>query len=326
MASFVLRCSGFALIQLVIAWVLITKGLEPAAEENAYLAAMLDKSELLANTLQPRVITVGGSNVAFGIDSQRLGERLGLQPVNFGLHAALGMHFPLNFVESHMRSGDTVVLSFEFAVIASSEIDGNSAYVQELLGYWPAAKRWFGSNFSWKRFLDREALDLLHQWVVRGKRRLKGKPPQIIPTVYQRCNFNPLGDMVGHHGQPAKPWKFGKVVILPDSLNRALLRLNQFHQACLEKGVKVYYSSPPIPPGRLALFESELRGLEKVLNEQMTIPVVNAVDEMVFQPHEFFDTQYHLTQAAAARRSRILADAILLSEGRQASTPVGIRR
>jgi len=40
MTSFLLRCSGFALIQLVIAWVLISKALEPASEENAYLAAI----------------------------------------------------------------------------------------------------------------------------------------------------------------------------------------------------------------------------------------------------------------------------------------------
>ena len=102
-----------------------------------------------------------------------------------------------------------------------------------------------------------------------------------------------------------------------------MLRLNQFHQACIEKGVKVYYSSPPISPARLALFESELRKLEEALGEQMTIPVLNSLDEMVFQEHEFFDSQYHLTQAAAARRSQVLAEAILRREGQQASAPHG---
>ena len=319
MTSFLLRCSGFALIQLVIAWALISKGLEPASEENAYLAAMLDKSELLTDDSQPRVITVGGSNVAFGFDSESLGDRLELKPVNFGLHAALGMYFPLNYVESHVRAGDVVVLSFEFAVLASSEIDGNPAYVQELLGYWPSAKPWFESNFSWKRFMDREALDLLHQWVVRGKRRLKGDPPQVIQNVYQRCNFNEFGDMVGHHGHSPKPWKPSGVIMLTDSVDRAILRLNRFHEACLKKGAKVYYSSPPVSPARLALLGNKLSGLETTLSQRMTIPVVNSADEMVFQKDEFYDSQYHLTQAAASRRSRAVANGILKHESQRSA-------
>ncbi len=319
MTSFLLRCSGFALIQLVIAWVLISKALEPASEENAYLAAILDKRELITDNSQARVITVGGSNVAFGFDSKALGSRLDRKPVNFGLHAALGMHFPLNFVEAHVRQGDMVILSIEFTVLGSPAMYGEPAHVQQLLGYWPGAKPWFETDFSWKRFMDREALDLLHQWVVRGKRRLKGDAPQVIQNVYQRCNFNEFGDMVGHYGHSPKPWQPTGAGIQADSVDRAILRLNRFHEACLKKGAKVYYSSPPVSPARLALLGNKLSGLETTLSQRMTIPVVNSADEMVFQKDEFYDSQYHLTQAAASRRSRAVANGILKHESQRSA-------
>ena len=58
-----------------------------------YLAALDDKLELVRTVESPRVIFVGGSSVAFGIDSQVFEQGLGQPAINLGLHGALGLHF-----------------------------------------------------------------------------------------------------------------------------------------------------------------------------------------------------------------------------------------
>ena len=53
--------------------------------DDSYLAAILEKDRLIRNTPSPKIILVGGSNLAFGIDSKAIEDSLGLHVVNMGL-------------------------------------------------------------------------------------------------------------------------------------------------------------------------------------------------------------------------------------------------
>ena len=65
----------FFLVQAAVFFLLLAR-FNPDAEEN-YLAATVDKHRRLAQTRPPRVILVGGSNLALGIQSDRLEVALG---------------------------------------------------------------------------------------------------------------------------------------------------------------------------------------------------------------------------------------------------------
>ena len=58
-----------------------------------YDAALVDKVERLKSITEPKIILVGDSNVAFGINSKKIEEELGMPVVNLGLHGALGNAF-----------------------------------------------------------------------------------------------------------------------------------------------------------------------------------------------------------------------------------------
>ena len=57
--------------------------------ETGYLAASVDKHHLLVHQPSPRIVFVGGSNLAFGLDSGAIERSLGYHPVNMGLNLGL---------------------------------------------------------------------------------------------------------------------------------------------------------------------------------------------------------------------------------------------
>src|SRR4051812_14897263 len=84
-----------------------------AADDN-YLAAVLEKDRLIRNTPSPKIILVGGSNLAFGIDSKAIQDSLGLKVVNMGLYAKLGLRYMLAQVKPYIKPGDIVVVVPEY--------------------------------------------------------------------------------------------------------------------------------------------------------------------------------------------------------------------
>ena len=78
---------------------------------DSLYAASADKMKLLQTQTSPRSIFVGGSSMAFGMDSGLVASRHGFHPVNMGLHLGIGLEFMLQQVEPLVRSGDVVVVS-----------------------------------------------------------------------------------------------------------------------------------------------------------------------------------------------------------------------
>ena len=326
MKSFLTNCLLFALLQLAIGGFLVFKAMGPATNEGSFFAAVLDKQEMLADTSKPRLILVGGSNVAFGFDSKELGEALELEPVNVGLHAGLGLYIPLNQVEAQVRAGDTVILAFEYELIGR-KLDGDPMVIEKVFGYWPGGRRYANTTVDWKRFLDHEGLDRFHQLVKEGKKRLDNKEPRSRSHVYWRNSFNEFGDLTAHHGKPSPGLgKYG----MPICLNRkgyspAIKRINQFHANCVEKGAQVYFSYPPVPADLYSQCDQVLAKIDDQMRSGLTVPIINSPEEMVFPKSEFFDSQYHLGQDAAELRSKNLVKSIVDFQSRIANVEAEMR-
>ena len=72
------------------------------ASDDNYLAAVLEKDRLIRSTPSPKIILVGGSNLAFGIDSRMLRDSLNVNIVNMGLYAKLGLRYMLAQVKPYV--------------------------------------------------------------------------------------------------------------------------------------------------------------------------------------------------------------------------------
>ncbi|MBR1543619.1 MAG: hypothetical protein IJ626_01840 [Muribaculaceae bacterium] len=174
-------------------------------DENSYLSEYNHKLQLLSHTPGQRIIFVGGSSVAFGNDSQTISDSLGMPVINFGLHAGIGIKYPLTDCLSHVHKGDVVVAQIEYPNFYTG---GNGE--ASTLALFMNATGWRGVTML-----------NLPQWiyVIRGIPRLAwgnlvrlvkypftGNINQDVPSdefKYRRSGFNRWGDEVSHYELPA---------------------------------------------------------------------------------------------------------------------------
>src|SRR5688572_5311242 len=72
---------------------------------TAHLFSSIDKDLLLKNAQPPRIILVGGSNLSMSLNSQLLKDSLGLNPVNTGLSASIGLLYMLDHTLRYVKAG-----------------------------------------------------------------------------------------------------------------------------------------------------------------------------------------------------------------------------
>ncbi len=318
MKPFLLRLSLFGGLQLLIALVVLLRG-NPSDGNHFYLA-IKDKVRRMEDTERPRLLLVGGSNVAFGIDSRML-EETGHVPVNLGLTAGLGLDFYLNLIKQRVRAEDIIVLIPEYELLSTP---ANPTVQKELLAVCPEFAPLFelpaDAGPSWKYRLDHQALATIHVWVRNAFRRQdKG------PGIYRRGSFNEFGDMVAHLSLPRPE---GDVTGAPIAFDRKVVeesirKLNAFADYCQSRGAEVYFSHPPIPKERFDQSRKALSEYRRQLDQELKMPVIDGPAEQVYDNDQFFDTCYHLTGDAIAERTRRLK--LALKNARPAANPIDLK-
>ncbi|MGC1276032.1 MAG: hypothetical protein WBC44_20195 [Planctomycetaceae bacterium] len=149
---------------------------DPALEEafetfqsnaDGYLMSIADKDRLLRTAPGRRLILIGGSNLAFGIDGRILAERYGLTPVNLGIHEMLRADYMLRHAAAHVREGDVVVFCFEYGTLLSGGGPPDPELRESLCEILPSMERFFAASSDtadatggpgWKDYADELAL------------------------------------------------------------------------------------------------------------------------------------------------------------------------
>jgi len=116
--KFLLKCLIFFAVIAAFIFVLVMP-----QYDTEYMAALGDKFALVRADTQPKILLVGGSNVAFGFDSALLEEKTQMRVVNFGVHAALGQPFHADIIKNQLNPGDIVILAPEYYDYTSDDCD-----------------------------------------------------------------------------------------------------------------------------------------------------------------------------------------------------------
>ena len=72
------------------------------------------KEQAALSVTGKKAVFVSGSNIIFGLDSQRLADSWDLPVINFGLHAGLGLAYILERSKRVLRAGDIAILPLEY--------------------------------------------------------------------------------------------------------------------------------------------------------------------------------------------------------------------
>jgi hypothetical protein len=268
------------------------------------------KDDLLRNTYGPKIVLVGGSNVALGFDSHALSRAFSRPVINAGLHASLGSNFMLNSVELYISGpGDIVILSFEYShfLVGASYLGDNT--LCEMLFEEPSAVRYLD--------LGHVQTILMGMGGVCGKRLMKLVFAEPFPVngIYNSKAFNECGDVVSHLNiSPAARDAPKDLAVSPgdhsriDAYSPAMRRLAEFIRCVQGKGSHIYIIPPCYRETEFNANASTIRKNYRLLKELYPDIVCASPDDFVFRSDCFFDTAYHLNQKGRDERTaRVVA-------------------
>lgn len=175
-------------------------------DKNAYVCEYNHKVELMEMTQQPRIIFIGGSNTAFGINSKTIADSLQCNVVNFGFHAGLGIVFPIENCLQYIKKGDVVVMQLEYG----NFFDGGNGE-PETYPVFVKSTNWryvHQLNFAqWCKVVSgmpRENIKGIVRLLRYPIRKSFDTPANGATFKYLKSGFNEYGDEVSHLNYPPK--------------------------------------------------------------------------------------------------------------------------
>ncbi len=277
---------------------------EPSTYDHVFVAALGDKYERLCAVDSPKIAVVGGSSVAFGLDSGLLGQYTGREVVNFGLYATLGSKIMLDLSEDGLNPGDIVIFAPELNEQTMS--------------------MYFGTRSAWQAI---DANDVIYDTVYRhngeeleaDKIEFAAEKQQYLidgapnPSgVYNRSSFDVYGDIcyprpyntmaLGY--DPNTTFEFTESIISPDFLDY----FNNYCQRLSERGVTVYFSYCPINNMSVAegTTEESIAAFEGYLKDNLNCRVISSLSDYIIDWGYFYDTNLHLNDAGVKLRTERL--------------------
>jgi len=289
---------------------------------------VLEKDRLIRRTPSPKVILVGGSNLAFGVDSRMMQDSLGMPVVNMGLYAKLGLRYMLAQVRPYVARGDIVVIVPEYDQFYGTFADGDNTLNTALL-YAPADRIGdFVRAYSVVDVVLRPRVENARRSFMQAAASAAGVKEKYFPRdtnpVYNRRSFNSFGDVVTHLGKTGKH---------PDSLyagplppharfnDRVLEDLNTIADVARDRGATALFMFPSYLDRAYSINAVAIGQLETELKSGMRVRVVGGPADFVYPGSLFFDTRYHLNQ-----RGRTIRTLKMTTELRGQLASAGSRR
>ena len=133
MKKFILKIILFTVSFLMITAVLGLFLPPTPRASKSLLFAKIKKDSLLKNTISPRVIFVGGSNLSFGLNSKTIKDSLKLNPINTAVHASIGLQHMMDNTIQFIKEGDIVVLAPEYDHFYGSFVYGSEELLRTVV-------------------------------------------------------------------------------------------------------------------------------------------------------------------------------------------------
>ncbi|HEY4954846.1 MAG TPA: hypothetical protein VII02_08155 [Gemmatimonadaceae bacterium] len=306
--GFLVKCALLGLA-VVLTGVAISQYDTRIGDDN-YLAAVLEKDHLIRTTPSPKIILVGGSNLAFGIDSRMMQDSLGLRVVNMGLYAKLGLRYMLAQVKPYINRGDIVLIVPEYDQFYGNFSEGDQTLNTALL-YAPADRiRDFVKSYSVIDVVLRPRVESVRRSFFQATASAFGVKDKYFPPdtnpVYNRHSFNQFGDVVSHLGKKSMNPDSIYVKELPPAKefnNRTLNELNEIGDAARERGAHAYFLFPSYIDRSYSINTSQIAWLNDRLSRRMNVPILGSPADFVYPSNWFFDTRFHLNALGRGPRT-----------------------
>ena len=280
----------------------------PSQYEKTFLGALRDKLDRLSSIDGAKIVVIGGSSAAFGLDSALIEEHTGMPVVNFGLYASLGTKMMLDLSRDYIGEGDIVILA--------PETDP-----QTLSLYFNAESAWQAADgapqiLAGLDFDDFGAMvgGLWDFAAAKYAFFADGNAPDPA-GVYNRANLNEYGDIDYERPYNVMPGGVDSTTVVrlePETADAEFLAyVNEYTAHCEKRGAKVYFSFSPINEAALAegTDEDSLAAFTLYLAQTLDCEIISDLRACIMEREYFYDTNFHLNDAGVTvNTARLIGD------------------
>lgn len=268
---------------------------------SSYQSLIQDKYRILKQTNEPKLILVGGSNLAFGLNQSMLEEETGYKVASLGLHGGFGQLFPSELAKENINAGDVVLLAYEYTWLEDigfdhlgtdmvmSGIDHHvSMYKHIPLRKWPS---FLGYLFTYANVKNTY------------------QPAQ---GIYSSQAFDrQSGQMVALRKDPM-PYSaevFGTLDITNPAISeKSVDYLRKYKEYIEKKGARVYFVSVPIVEDALIGEKTNLLRVKELEEELIGIAYLSNPTQYVYPKEWMSDALYHCNSEGEQIRTKMLID------------------
>ena len=307
-AIITISLTGLLLISLP-ASILVMDAATGDVYSKSYYAEWGKMYTKLRESKQRKIVFLGNSAVAFGIDSRLIqrelsSDGLDYETVNFGLYGTLGTKFMLDFSINHIGEGDLVILMPE-------EYPQSMSLYENKTEQWKAFEGIRDAYFEVPYEKKGEYLNGYVEYVA-GKGALFGK--EAVDGVYALSSFDENCDMVYERKQNQMLPYFhavGSEIVFGDALLNPpfLSYLNEYAGKVKSKGASPYFLLAPMNRKGIAEGESVLSYYE-ALSTKLDFPLLGVPTDSVMEENWFYNTDFHLNSAGMQEFSLRVVSAI----------------
>jgi len=265
--------------------------------EKSYVASLLDKVERTESIEGPKIVLLGNSNLAFGIQSEMMEDELGMPVVNMGLHGGIGNVFHEEMARYNVQKGDIYIICH------TGYADDDSLSDEVLV--WTAIENHFE---LWELLRPSDIYPMLESYPTYLKKCLSlyssGHGNLDPGDMYARSAFNEYGDICLERKEGN--YIFQDPVIPPEINDITINRINELNQWLNERGATLLVAAYPIGKGELTAPEEAFEVFQKELEEKLDCEVISQYTDYMYDYSYFYNTDYHLTSEGAAIRTEQL--------------------
>lgn len=267
--------------------------------ENGYNASLIDKVDRLESIEAPKIVLLGNSNLAFGINSQLIEETVGMPVVNMGGHGSNGNVFHEEMAKYNVTPRDIYIL-------CHTSFDDNNTIGS--MTTWSSIENHFN---LWKILRKDDIGTMARKFPIYLKRCLNlyssGIGNQDPGGVYARSAFNEYGDVAVLRKGSA--YTFEDTVSPPEIGDITIDRINELNDYITSRGATLLVAGYPIGNGNITVDAAEFIAFQEQLANRLDCPVISNYVDYMFDYKYFYNTNLHLnSEGVNLRTTQLIAD------------------
>jgi len=323
------------LLILIVLLLLIHLPLFLHRRKYSYSLASRFKMDRLKSLQSPRILLIGDSNLAMGIDSERIEQELGHPVCDMGMGRRYGLYFVLREIHKHVQPGDILVYSPAYKQFFVKPW-GNGKLLLEHAEVVPEAWSWY--HKKQKMLVLKaipETLAKSFRFLLRSIRGVKHSERRLF-TVNA---LNEYGDIVAHltADSPEKVTAnvAGGEITWPDYLNVneyqwkhtrvhpvAMKILERFFTAWHNRGATAFITFEPIRQWELDENGDKFETILSALRDLQNVNILGLPEHFTFGEEHFFDYLNHMNREGRQLRTEKMIQ-LLREAGISTRNPAG---